>query len=800
MTRQLGRYRTLLDLAVDPGQREQLSALISLVGIPPDLCYWVDGLRRTRDIVQADSLEFDRLLQMVGSAQTTTDWLDWIALGDRLSVLLIESQDDPMNLTMGRVKTGDNHPLYHYCLGICPHWSALFYEMDPSAKPEQQLAYKALHAKVLRHILAAQAFTRDASFVDHYTAWRGIGAEVRDEKGGQATNRIQDASRSLRRLAKASFGRYIEWLDCGDKTLIDFCDAVDEQLPDVEALTTEDEQEAHQEFLKILADLRRLGELVCRTAKARSTAPSGPRGVKRHNWPDGFIRITDGRLALSEELEDGGRFTRIFEYPKPGKPSRSHWNEPGPPAFDTADQIGISLLEFVDGTSDRKGSRRLRSELQAALLARRSTVHTQGRTDLSPWQVQRIFDNLNKTEPELRSYLIASLATGRDLANRELPILTTIPKKLPEVAFLSEDQPSWLIRIDPPAFAGARPSDAERPTTRLIQLPDLLGFAACFEQPPRKSVLWGPEIRSKALEWLRSTLWDPLFKLDFLHDFLKRKLLDEADGDLGLHHLLLGTSLSHSRSAAHYTARSVLTVVEHYRRALSPLQKDHPASSPSTTLAIGPLAIGARHVPTFDSICKLVKGLASQVATSSGAAYRNALTAYTLVAFNVGTAGRAFETRRLQDVIRAYGFIVLAEKGTLYNQRVVPLAPTLDAQLVAYLNALVGWGYPSDGPHGLFCWWDEEMQPVGPFTPERFSALAEELGFDLELYALRRFARSELLERGASPEDIDALMGHWQHLLSPHDRLSTYPPRRLRVLADGVIETLLQDLGLKVLP
>lgn len=795
MTRQLGRYRTLLDLAVDPGQREQLSALISLVGIPPDLCYWVDGLRRTRDIVQADSLEFDRLLQMVGSAQTTTDWLDWIALGDRLSVLLIESQDDPMNLTMGRVKTGDNHPLYHYCLGICPHWSALFYEMDPSAKPEQQLAYKALHAKVLRHILAAQAFTRDASFVDHYTAWRGIGAEVRDEKGGQATNRIQDASRSLRRLAKASFGRYIEWLDCGDKTLIDFCDAVDEQLPDVEALTTEDEQETHHEFLKILADLRRLGELVCRTAKARSTAPSGPRGVKRHDWPDGFIRITDGRLALSEELEDGGRFTRIFEYPKPGRPSRSHWNEPGPPAFDTADQIGISLLEFVDGTSDRKGSRRLRSELQAALLARRSTVHTQGRTDLSPWQVQRIFDNLNKADPELRSYLIASLATGRDLANRELPILTTIPKKLPEVAFLSEDQPSWLIRIDPPAFANADPSDAERPTTGFIQLPDLLGFAACHKSLPRKQVFWGPEIGPRALEWLRSTLWDPSLGLDALHGFLKRKLLDVANGDLGLHHLLIGTTLSHSNSAAHYTARSVSTVVEQYRKALDSSQASNPEPTPCS-----PLVIGARHVPTFDSICKLVKGLASQVATSSGAAYRNALTAYTLVAFNVGTAGRGIEKRHLQGVIESHNLVVLAEKGSPYNQRVVRLAPTLDSLLAAYLKVLGDWGYASDGPHGLFCWWGEESLPKGPFTPEHFSRLAKEHGFDLDLYALRRFARSELLERGASPEDIDAFMGHWLHLLSPHDRLSTYPPRRLIALADGVIETLLQDLGLKLLP
>jgi len=820
MTRQLGRYRTLLHLAVDPEQREQLSALISLVGIPPDLCYWFDGLRRTKYILRADQVEFDQLLGMVGSAKTTADWLDWIELGDRLSPSLIEPQDDPMSLTMGRVKTGDNHPLNHYCLSICPHWSALFYEMDPGATSKQQQAYKALQAKVSRYILAAQALTRDATFVDRYAGWRGICAEVTRLKGDQPVGRIQAASRSLRRLAHTSFGRHIELFDSGEKTLVDLCDAVDEQLAEQEAPTTTAEKDTHQELRIILGDLRRLGELVCGTAKARTKGPLGPRGVTRHDWPDGYIRITGDRLALGvEELDDGVKFSRVYEYSRLGKPSRSHWNEPGPPAFDPADQIGISILEYVGDTPDREGPRRLQSERQAALLARLSTVHTLGRTDLSLWQIDRIFSKLGETEPELRGYLIASLATGRDLAERGLPILTKTPKKPPEIAFLLEAQPSWLIRIDPPAFADAELADAERPTSRLIQLPDLRGFAACLKRPPessfaaaggeaeserfaaclkrplQRSVTWGPEIRPKALDWLRRTLWDPSPSLRVLHGFLLRRLLDEANGDLGLIHLLIGTTLSHSNSAAHYTARSVSTVVEHYRRALGPLQEGNPASSNST-----PLAIGARRVPTFDSIFNLVKALASQVDASSGAAYRNALTAYTLVAFNVGTAGRAFETRRLQDVIRAYGLVVLAEKGAPYNQRVVPLAPALDAQLVAYLNVLAGWGYPSDGPHGLFCWWDGGTQPAGPFTPERFSTLAKEWCFDLDLYALRRFARSELLERGASPEDIDALMGHWLHLLSPHDRLSTYPPRRLRALADGVIETLLQDLGFKALP
>jgi hypothetical protein len=204
--------------------------------------------------------------------------------------------------------------------------------------------------------------------------------------------------------------------------------------------------------------------------------------------------------------------------------------------------------------------------------------------------------------------------------------------------------------------------------------------------------------------------------------------------------------------------------------------------------------IGARRVPTLEGVRKLVQALANQVRASTGVARRNALTANTQLGFNIATAGRAFEMRLIGDFVRSLDLLVLAEKGGAYNNRVVTMPPRFKAQFAIYLNELASWGYPTDGPHGLFCCWGQGTKPEGPFSPQRFGELAQAEGFDLELYSIRRFARSELLARDVDPEDIDALMGHWFHLLSPHDMLSTYPVRRLRSLADGPIESLLADV------
>jgi hypothetical protein len=833
MKRRLHRYQELLNSAADQKKKQQLSALISLVGIPPDLCYWFDGLERTQQILLDGEEEFDQLLEAVHGANprtvVTADWLDWIELGDRLAKPMIEPEGDPMSLPMGRLKAEDKHPLTHYCLGICPHWAALFYEMSPSATSEQQQAYQALQAKVSRYILAAHARTRDPSFVDRYAEWRGISAEVAGLNADQPVGRIQAASRSLRRLAHADFAGYIEWLDNVDQTLVDLCDAAGKQLKS-EPAPTAGERDVRTELGIILGDLRRLGELVLGTAKLRAQESSRARRATRREWPDGYIRITGHRLSLSEEkLDDETRLLRIFEHADHRKLSPSDWDEPGPPPIDPADEIGIAILASSEAW---EGPRRLQSERQIALIARQSTAPTLDRSSLTPWQVKRLLDTLPKVEPKLRSYLIASLATGRDLAEDGVQILTTCPRSPPKIAFLADAQPAWIVRIDPPAFAGTNVSKAERRTTSVLKLPDLLGFASCLGQPAPSTVTRSDEIRSSALGWLRHALWDPSLSLAALHGFLARRLLELTGGDLGLHQLLLGSSRQHSGSSAHYTTRSSRDALDLYCQALSlpangmpatlPNAPEMPNEAPEDTVPSTPpdeqmagvpagddpgvgsashrsVVIGARRVPSLDSVGKLVKSLAKKIAQSTGAELRNALTAYTLVAFNVGAAGRALETRRLRDFSRAYRLVVLAEKGKAYNERLVPLAPTLDVRLDAYLNALASWGCSPDGPYGLFCWWNECIEPAGSFTPKHFSTLAEALGFDLDLYALRRFARSELIERRASPEDVDALMGHWLHLLSPHDPLSTYPMRRLRALVNDAVETLLRDLEIHTL-
>lgn len=205
--------------------------------------------------------------------------------------------------------------------------------------------------------------------------------------------------------------------------------------------------------------------------------------------------------------------------------------------------------------------------------------------------------------------------------------------------------------------------------------------------------------------------------------------------------------------------------------------------------------VGARRVPTLEAVSALVHGAKQRLEGSSGVDRRNALTFYTLLGFNISVAGRAFETRRILDFVSGHGLAVLAEKGSAYNNRLVPIAPTPRRQLGVYQSALAGWGYATKGAHGLFCHWGDGGKPEGPFSPRVFAQFAQAIGFDLDLYALRRFMRTELIQRGAPPEDVDAFMGHWFNQLSPHDTLSTYPPRRLLSLAESHIEPILAAIG-----
>jgi hypothetical protein len=97
--------------------------------------------------------------------------------------------------------------------------------------------------------------------------------------------------------------------------------------------------------------------------------------------------------------------------------------------------------------------------------------------------------------------------------------------------------------------------------------------------------------------------------------------------------------------------------------------------------------------------------------------------------------------------------------------------------------------------HARFIYIDPVSGRAMRFRPSHFLVI-DPGTFDLELYAFRRFMRSELRCRfGVHAEDVDAYMGHWLYRVGPHDKHSTYPMQRLQRLAEGEVSDVLASVG-----
>lgn len=790
--RRLDRYRELIDLGSGDEERAQLSRVIVQVGIPPDLCYLRDGLARTRRILKADTDAFDELLKASGSEERVQDWVSRVDLAIALVDTMPRIPDDPIDMPMQRFSEEEGHPLNKYCMGMCPYWAVQFHELPETVAEAARIQYSELHDLVSRYLLVAQARARDDNFLERYAKWAKDGKLPKPGAQKLPAGRIEAAALALRRLSAAEYRRHVSSLAAPSDRLAErVAQAEDyaELLIDAGLNLPQDEIKG---FIRMLDSFRLLDELVWQNAGYLKRRVREFSRAERTLGPDGYVRLGKRGLVLaSEQLEAGGTLVRILRDPVSRAVSSESAERLDAPEVDTADQLGVLILDRAEYDQVAPGQRRLQAERQAKLLARYSSSPSLDRSSLTAWQISRIRTELKAVEPpQLRAYLVASLATGRDFAGSSLPVFEEQPRDVPAISFVNDLEPSWLLRIDPPAWAETEPVAAERTSEPVLRLPDVLGFSECLRGKPVTELSWDESIRSKALEWLQCILWDNTISLRSIHGLLARRLLEESQGDLALVRFIADARVAHAESAAHYSAVTAGAAVQLYLKAL-----EHEREQSKTSVSAPSRVVGARRVPTLEAVKALVGSAKEKLKKAPGVDRKNALTFYTLLGFNLGVAGRAYETRRILDFVRAHGLAVLAEKGSSYNNRLVPLAPTLKRQLGAYQSALAGWGYAPTGEHGLFCHWGGDGKPKGPFSPKMFAEFAQDRGFDLELYSLRRFIRTELVQRGASPEDVDAFMGHWFNLLSPHDPFSTYPSSRLVLLAESHIEGILTDIG-----
>jgi hypothetical protein len=319
-------------------------------------------------------------------------------------------------------------------------------------------------------------------------------------------------------------------------------------------------------------------------------------------------------------------------------------------------------------------------------------------------------------------------------------------------------------------------------------------------------------VRRKAIpQWLRQTLPDADASLSLCAQFLFYRLLSISRGDLGIARLITGTVHSHGGSIAHYAHYEAPRLWHAYWQAWSTDPRPYVANAgdrdPDSSNATTVRGYGAKRVPTTEAVRRLVTFLQEQIRSARrGAERSNFYTAYTLAGLVLGLGMRPVTEPRLMDFGEGVADLLvvtyLDKARTDYHRRINAVPRSLATHLDRYarfLRTQDRWRNPQNPLPPVFRYIDPLTGTQERFKPSDFERLAGQI-FGLELYALRRFARTRLIEDPeVHAEDLDGYMGHWFHRVSPHDPLSTYPMMRLHEFARGPVSRMLQGVGFKPL-
>lgn len=788
-----GRYASFVERLP---RRAEGEWVISVLAIPPDLAYACDGIRRLRAQMDADAATFAVLCDAGGVDGETVESLRGAL--DRVLVALeatfghVARVTAPMERVIGKAK----HPLQGFCLGLCPIWANLFCEPEADARDDDVDAYWRLQGLVNLHILAIHLRDRDGDYLERYSEWASTKKQPEPLKGS-APSRVAAASLAVRSLSSAAMDHVRHALTARDGSLFERAGFAETSLSVTRAKGSRSGGGDASGAAFVIDAFRRLHEEVFDTPAPTERGPRGAHSkASNRRLPYGNIRLAGDRLVAGvETLDDGSVLTQLF-VTEPSDP------DDGDGSSDTTSRCRLQLLRCAPPEGNQAPFARVAAERAARQLSRRQSGATYEANDLSDWQVKRLAAALagklpgvgHDLSPQAHLLAITLLATGRDPGTAAISFAAPpLPSDQAQSVVCSPG--GWHLPVAPPAFADWDPDPQARPTRPWIVLPDVLGCSAIAEQhgmsrlPRDQAGL--KRLRDEIGSWLATLFADPKASSRCLDAWLFRRLLDVGGQDVACATFITSRPMAHSRSSVHYTALRTEKVVAIYREAMAPLRRAFVAEA-NEPVVNETQWIGATRVPILEEVRRLVQGMRRVLTESTGIERRNALTAYTLLGLKLGTAARPSGQRTLFELQYLLRSAVLREKGTPYDERPVPLAPALLRQLRLYHGALRQAGMP---PSAAFRLWTREGELGPTYGAGAFGEATAAAGFTLEPYALRRFVRTELCERGASGEDIDALMGHWHDLLSPHDPWSCYPLRRLTALARTVIATLLRDVG-----
>lgn len=408
--------------------------------------------------------------------------------------------------------------------------------------------------------------------------------------------------------------------------------------------------------------------------------------------------------------------------------------------------------------------------------------------------------------------LHASIAVGRPFREAcSLLVLMEAPERIAaddRIRYVVATR-QWLLPAVAPAWSTTLITTSERVRADTLVLDDQTGFADLLQrfcidkggQPVRRLT----EMRAASiLQWVARHLEGLDQPMSACAGFLFHQLLFRNGGDVGVARLITDHVHSHSQAVAHYSHYSAEDLRAAYRRAwcTGTLVATGPEVEPSADSGL-PNAGGARRVPTVESVRNLLRTLRERMFDldhrQKHLQRHNLYSAYTWAGCVLGLAMRPVVRPYIHELASSTGrlrVVTFVDKArTAYHRRINVVPPALDEHLYRYSRHLNECDRMQPMAATSFRFLDESNGCFEAFRPRHFSALCADF-FDLELYSLRRFVRTELArDANITGEDIDVLMGHWFDRLSPHDPLSCYPMGRQHGVVRGAVSRMLKGVG-----
>lgn len=805
----------LIDYLSQDIDKKQIERLFSLVRVPPDVRFLRDGLERTITSGGYFQIEYERCRRGDSMA-----WTDMLSAAQRAIECIDNLQldaDDACLAIMQRKTADDLHPLYKHGMGVLHHWVCLFYSHDKQAKISAAMdgnpIFEELMAEFLAFVLAAQGHTKPSTYLAYCDTWVSTGRMPAKplSRTQKLQSRLQVATRAMSRLTLHE--NYSLFANLSNQEYGElFSERVHSLL----------QQQLDRNSL--LNDIALLIELLDpnwsrpgRVARDSTGGGGSPR-TRRSSLPDGFVRLPYSDTVVQEVDDGDGELVELFAG---ATELSSILEEADDDMYPLAEALGgdpieaISVQKLPPIGNYNYFSRLAQTHIQRASFGLPMSFRGVTKRELHGLAEIAGLDFGNQLEHwQMVALLIASLSTGRSLLeSKQLHIQQHVEcdKEVTEPHYDLESR-EWHIPVFAPAWKDKPVADWSEPIREVVNLTDYTGFHRFAHKLLNND--WSPESLSPngliAIGRIGSA------KRRFLDDLLTKhcgdhisqnsvprwlfhQLLTESNGDIAVASFLTGLKFSHSASASHYSAYAHEELQRLYEKATHPFSRFLPQPI-QPAAETHKLRAGALRVPTVHHVENWLKR--RQIAVTSAANHEirhNNFVAHVIAALVLGIGMRPLTKLQFLNWSTSARLLTFDEKSRGdYHRRFNVVPEVILQQLEIYVEYwnLLQAQFPSG--HSLYrspfpILIDGEWQEMTP------SLVGQAIGEpQMELYAFRRFARTQLLRNGATGEDVDGWMGHWSERTSPHDELSTYPMRRLMRLARQVVTPLLERVGFAV--